>query len=774
MVPAHGPPRPLALAGAACLLAAVAGAFAPPAALLAGAAPALVASGWLVGRAGGPGFVVLLAGAAGLTGAARARAVEDSLRRAPFRARPPPALAQADDILVARCGEDPIRNRAWLVGRAADGPGVLCSWPGALPDALGPGARVRATGRASAPAAPTNPGERDRLGGLARDGIAVRLYLGEKDNLAVVAPGGRAAGRLVRRMRRTGARRLADALPPRDAGLASALLFGWRSGITDADRLRFERTGTLHLLAISGLHLLLVAGAVHALARRLGLGPRGAAAVTLLACLGYVPVAGAGAPVRRAAAVLTIYGVALARGRVPDAASALGGAALLIVLQDAEEVRRIGFWLSFTAAAGIALHAARWHERWSARHRLLARFPAVQEDRKWRLRLHGHLLAALPVSLAAWCATAPIVAWRFGLVTPWAPVTNLVAAPFVTVLMPLFAAMACGASFLAPVAAALCAWLRRALDFFDAFPGACLAVPPPAAGGIALWYVGYLALRARPRAGVVILGAAAAVSWLPRAHPPPSLTVLDVGHGQAVLLRDGRGRAALVDGGSRNRPDLAGRVLRPALRALGVARLDLAVCTHADRDHWNGLAGLVGRVPIRELAVGPDTPEPLVRASARYGTRARAARTGDVLWNAEGIRVRVVDDGRGDPRAPANDRSLVLLVELGSVRVLLPADRETHGTRALLRRPLPRCDVLLAPHHGGRNEAAAALGDAVRPRWLLVSTGPRFADEATLRRYGAAAVLSTERHGALSVTAPGGRASVAGHAARPADTIRPP
>jgi competence protein ComEC len=765
----RGRSRPLALAGAVLLLAALGGAYAPPAFLLPASLLVVVAAC----RAGLIGLIVIAAAAAGLKGGCEARAVEASVRSSPFRARPPPRLARAS-LLVERCGEDPLRERAWLVGRNAEGTGLLCAWPGELPEALGPGARVRVAGRLSVPRQVTNPGERDRAAALAREGILARLYLGEVGNLKITRAGGTPWGRALRRTRRRGAQRLLHALPPRDAGLAVALLFGWRSGISDADRLRFERTGTLHLLAISGLHLLLVAGAVHGLTRRLGCGPRSAAAIALIVCLLYVPVAGAGSPVRRAAAVLVVYGIALARGRVPDAASALGGAACLVILQDAEEVRRAGFWLSFAAAAGIALHAGRWRERWSVRHRLLARFPAVRQDRRWRLRAESHLLAALPISLAAWCATTPLVAWHFGLVTPWAPITNLAAAPFVTLLMPVNFAIACGASLLAPLSSAICSGLRISLDAFDALPAACVFVAPPAMAAIAIWYLGFALLAGRPRSGLAAMCAALLLAW-PSPNPqPPSMTVLDVGHGQAILLRDRFGRAALVDAGSSSRPRVGSHVLRPALRAHGIARLDLVVCTHADHDHWNGLLNLLGRVPIDTLAVGPDAPGALCRRASRRGSTIEAVRTGALLWEADGIRVRVIDDGRLLPGASGNERSVALLVELGGARILLPADRETTGIEALLRSPLLRCDVLLAPHHGSANDAATRLGARTRPEWLIVSTGAGFADEATLRRYDAQRIWITERDGAVVLEPRGARGIAVRAPSRRSATIRPP
>ncbi|MEM8884755.1 MAG: ComEC/Rec2 family competence protein [Planctomycetota bacterium] len=644
------------------------------------------------------------------------------------------------------CGEDPLRERAWLRGRDARGTGLLCLWPGALPDGVADGARVIVTGRVHRTRPPRNPGAFDAQAADHARGVQLRLYLRDARNVEVEDA---AATPWTRSLRRAGVQRMRSALAPADAGIGVALLFGARGGVAPADRLRFERSGTLHLLAISGLHLLLLAGAVHRVARMLGGGPRLAAAITLMVCLAYVPIAGAGAPVRRAAAVLTFYAVALVRGRTPDPASALGGAALLLVVTDPEEVARVGFWLSFTAAAGISLLAPPWHRRWSERHRLLARFPAVREDRLVRLAVERHLLATVPVAIAAWLATAPLVAHQFGLVTPWAPLTNLFAAPFVALLMPLLAIVAAGGAFVAPFVAWLLELLRAGLDLADRLPGACLSVLPPTIAAITLWYAALLVVRWRAAIGVTLLVVAGAIAWPAPGAAPARMVVLDVGHGQALLLLDGRGGAVLVDAGSRSQRQIARRTLRPALRALGVRRLDAVICTHGDRDHWSGVEMLLGRLPIDRLIVGPHRPRALERAATARGVTVVPASNGDLLWQSGEIRLQVLDDGRKPARRSGNDRSLVLVARLGAIEVLLPADRESRGVDDLLRHPLPRAPILLAPHHGGPNDAAATLGSRTGAQLLIVSTGPGFARDATLTAYGTRHVRRTDRHGAV-------------------------
>ncbi|MHC4953572.1 MAG: ComEC/Rec2 family competence protein [Planctomycetota bacterium] len=732
-------------------------------------------------------LVTLLVGAAAVAGtesgnrlrvqqvraeAARQAWVEEphSSRAGTSRARAPPAVTSVD-LTVVNAGQDPWTERAWVVGERADGVRLSCNWPGSLPPWVGVGARVRATGRLDFPRRVSNPGGHDHARAMARDGIAARLYLKEGRNLECMSAGGSSGLRVIRSARWESARRLRAALPPADAAVATALLLGWRSGLSERDRLRFERTGTMHLLAISGLHLLLVAGLVHLVARRVGAGPRLAAACALALALAYVPYAGAGAPVRRAAAVLATYGIALARGRVPDSASALGGAALLLTLADPAELFRLGFWLSFVAAVAIAWLAHGWAAEWGARNRMLARFPAVQADRPWRLRFWSYVWRTLPVAVAAGCATQPLIAWHFGLVTPWSPLTNLLAAPFVTLLMPMFAVVAAGGDLVAPVGPAICTALlhalRLVLDACDALPGACIPVTRPHPIAIAVWFGGLTVLTAWPRTGLALLVCALACAWPggALAQPfralgspttrAPEFWLLDVGHGQAALLRDADGRVVLVDGGSRNRRRIGRTAILPALRHLGIARVDLCVCTHDDADHWRGLLPLFGRIRIGAVAVGVDPPQALLAHARRSRVPIRRVLAGGVIWRGREASLRAVDAGAADPQAHANDRSLVLVAEIGPHSIFLPADRETAGLRSLVDRGLSPCAVMLAPHHGAAlpdPRTARAVGRLVAPRWLLVSSARGFADAETLAAFGALRTWSTARHGALCMT----------------------
>lgn len=718
-----------------------------PAALLAG----LTVVGWAAARRTAPSLVVGAALLAGLVAGAHSEARVARVMRAwragrPARAPPRPGTCV---LQVEDCGEDPFHDRAWLEGRTAGGDGVRCAWPGRVPDVLAPGARVRVAGRFRVPGPPTNPGEPDRRRRLAERGIHRLADLRTDTNLVILRPAPPGPSRHLGRLRRAGARRLRRVLPDDVAPLAVALLLGVRTGVPVEDRLRFERTGTMHVLAISGMHLVLLAGFLHAGLRAAGAGVRVAAGITVVVAVAYVPVAGAGPPIRRAVTMLVLYGLALVRGRPADSASSLGGAALLIALADPADVFRTGFRLSFAAAAGIAWLAGPWHERWSARHRLLARFPAVRADRPVRLLAWGYVLRALPVSVAAWCATQGLVAHAFGAVTPVAPLTNVLVGPLVAILLPLTALLALGLDPLAEPVTWTARGLRFVLDGAADVPGGFLFLPGPPLAAVFSWCLGVAALRARPRFGLALLAVAGTSTAAAPPSREPALVLLDVGHGQAALARFDDGTVVLIDAGSRNRPAPGPRILLPALRALRIRRIAAVVCTHADADHWNALPLLLRIVPVGRLVVGPDPPPRVLAVARACGVPVERAPTGGCVHASEGARLDVV--AADAPPGTENDRSVVLRFTARGGTVLLPADREEAGLRRLVAQGVGPCDVLVAPHHGAQCEVAADFGAATRPRWLLVSAARGFAHAPTLAAYGARDVLSTDRCGCIVV-----------------------
>ncbi|HYG65549.1 MAG TPA: DNA internalization-related competence protein ComEC/Rec2, partial [Thermoanaerobaculia bacterium] len=497
-------------------------------------------------------------------------------------------------------------------------------------------------------------------------------------------------------------------------GDASALPLEWKRGL--------RVTGVYHLMSVSGVHVALVAGAVWLLGFWL---PRSIRLLLMLAAIGgYLLLVGPLPALVRAALMGLLAVSALLAERPPAAANALGWAVIVLVLDRPDLVNAPAFQLTVSATAGLLLATPALARRW---HRLP----------RW-------LAGSLAASVAAQLATLPWSLPRFHLLSPLAPLLNLPAVPWTGLALGV-ALVWTPLALLAPsLAGALVPVLDRLAAPFswpaETGPAVWLPVPllvsPPAAW-LAAGLLG-LALLWRPRhrllrwtalpvaalAGTAIL----AWPWLPGGRAPArgvEISLLDVGQGDAILLRDGD-RAVLVDGGGWRKGDLGGRVLLPALLGEEIRSLDALVMTHPDRDHCGGLLDIAAYIPVREVWMSPgwEGEECADRLRALPGARTR------FLWAGERgavgrWRLRILHPERDEERG-GNERSLVILAEALERRALLTGDIESWAEMRLLaccERDL-RVDFLKVAHHGSKTSTTTSFLEAARPRLALVSAGP--------------------------------------------------
>lgn len=555
------------------------------------------------------------------------------------------------------------------------------------------------------------------------------------------------AARIARRLRGAAEAVVERAAPDAGAGraLARALLLGDRSELPKSWLQGLRRTGLAHLLAISGLHVVLVAGfgwgvGVAAGSRRLGLG------LALAAVGAYLAVVGPRPSILRASLMALLAGAALLLRRLPQALAALGGAAVLLVLDRPELVRDLGFQLSFAATAGILLLAPRFEAAWG---RGVAARP---------------LAATVAAQLAAWPWALP----AFHLLCPWSPLLNLVAIPWTAVVL-LLALVWLAVAAVAPVAGAALAPLldlAAAPYGWTARPAPSpwwvvpVAVSPLGAAALAA-LAAAVALRPRRFAVLAAIGLAVGLCDPARQGPPPlAIAFLDVGQGDAILLRDGD-RTLLFDGGGRPREDTGGWVLLPALLGEGVARLEAVALSHPHHDHCGGLVDVASYLPVGEVWLSPgwepspclETLTALPRAGPVWLQQGREARLG--RW-----RLEVLYPPPAGAPGSLNDRSLVLRASAAGRSFLLTGDIEgaAEADLVLARREALAADVLKVPHHGSRTSSGRPFLAAVAPRLAVVSAGRRNAyghpAEVTLERLRAAGVrlLRTDRDGAVHLT----------------------
>ncbi len=622
----------------------------------------------------------------------------------------------------------PERIRIHLESDAPGAPGPL-DWIA--------GDRVRAFVRLRPVGGWRNPGRRDTAATLAREGLAVRGRL-THPALWLRHP----AEGLHVHWRRLVASRAAsiEALRERGPGgaLVAALALGDRDLLAPDSRARFARRGTAHLLAVSGLHLSLVAAGVFALSRRGLLAIRSlpvrdargpAIAIALGAAAAYAALTGFGVPVRRALVLLVALVVALTTRRPGRRlAEPLAAAALWILIRDPAALFAPGAQLSFLATLGLGVWARRQGGR--ARSRWVQGGPVPR------------MVELADTRAVAALATAP-VSIQAGLpLSPWALAANLVMVPWTAlVLLPgslagVALAWATGCQAPLDVACALASMTLALVEAVESrLPGATPVAPSDPMRALLVAGIAWAAL-VQPSVALRALFVVSIALFVRHTDPPaiapapPRAVFLDVGHGDATLVQ-GRRANLLVDAGWA-RPggaDLGALVVAPALRALGVGRLDAVAVTHADLDHRGGVPAVLRAFEVGELwlpAATAGTPElAVLRKLARgYAVPVRLVRAEDEARVLGDLRIDVlappglaIDPGLGE-----NDASLVLRIVANGTRLLLPGDVESEGERRLLASEHSlRADILKLAHHGSRTSSTPTFLDAVGARRLVAS-----------------------------------------------------
>ncbi len=694
----------------------------------------------------------------------------DFIRRDPAAFEYPEAPQTEDDFPI---GADPRTSVPWLlqveglpdVGIETSGFVKLYVAPGVKLELL---SRVRVIGKLRLPRRAGNPGEIDSLARFARRGITHTMNIDGPGQLSVLEPAHaldpRRFGPWVHERFHTliGSRMARD-----QAALIGAAALGERGNLSAAQRSNFVRSGTIHLLVVSGLHVALLAGAIVLVCRALGWGPRVGWALAALAAFAYLMVTGIQPSVLRAFLMIAIYALGRVIGRKPDSLNVLGASALLSLAINPADVFELGFQLSYLAVLGLLLASP------MLRLRTPANSPQLQN--RGLLPWSG---ASLRASLGVAVLTWPLLAATVHVLSPSMVATNLVAGPLLTLILVLmlFAPLA-----VIPAVGSVLAWalsllatvLSAIADFFAHVPGGHFFLPAPPlwwlVGCYAALLAGYLATRFRLPP---VLGFALPLLWLAvlpvlslaRAEPPgpARITVLDVGQGQCVVIEVPNGPCVVLDCGSTSLGGVGERVLAPFLWERGRTRIDTLILSHADADHVNGLPQLFDRFPVGSVLVSEVFTEDEAGAALHRWlsdrTDVHILRRGDSLQLATGLHLDCLWPDPGLLSAVANDGlrrnegGLVLLLRAGPTQVLMPSDGENAayaGYAPLLKGPTR---VLLAPHQGSKVEGIQAMLARLQPEFVIISARETFPSAESMQAYGrVATVLPTWETGALTV-----------------------
>ncbi|HEX3449031.1 MAG TPA: ComEC/Rec2 family competence protein, partial [Isosphaeraceae bacterium] len=665
------------------------------------------------------------------------------------------------------------------------------------------GQAIETAGQIATIAGRLNPGEFDYRAFLQAQGIRLRMTIDNAASFWLDPRGTDWSFTLWLDRHRSWSRtRLFSWLDPTTAPLAAALLLGWREEIDPEINDAFARTGTTHLLAVSGLQLQALAISLLLIFRVIGFPRRISYLVVGVTMIGYALLVGPAPSVVRSTVMTSTFCLAAIAQRLSRSANTLSLAALCTLAINPMNVFDVGCQLSFLAIGALvwlvspACNLVRdIYETIRSRFfgpRSALDFLERQLEPWWRTALRqvgAKVIDGIVASTVVWLAALPLVAFQFHIVSPIGILLNIPLIPITSAALllgglSLVLSLAWGAlgSSLAWAAAWLLKLTQTIVLWGVAQPLGHRFVVGPAWDWVLLFYflLGVAAVAtttSRPRVlttwtarvwryGVWCLLAAWFVPgwWLAgiaARDAPLEAEVLAVGHGLAVVLHLPDGQTLLYDCGRLGDPSVGRRIIAPALWASGVNRIDTVFLSHADQDHYDGLPDLLDRFRITEVRLPPgfagaNNPlaVELIDQLRKRGIPVRPI-TAPAQWEQAGVQFTVWHPPHGwHPETSDNSRSLVLDVAFAGHHLLLTGDLEQPGLDHVVASPPPdpAPDAFLAPHHGGKSSNPDWLYEWAKPRAVIVSQRPQSARTgdalAALEERGIP-VLRTWRQGSI-------------------------
>ena len=626
---------------------------------------------------------------------------------------------------------------------------------------LQPGDEIQAYCRLDRFGPPTNPGQFDVAAYLARRNVFVGVYIESYDGIELLqsSPAG-AFARFRSRLRRAATSALVGDLPQEQTsrGLLQALLLGYRRDI-DSDTYRaFRKTGLLHFISLSGMHLGILVGIIWWLCKTAGFMKPARAVVCAVAVAVFLLVVPPRAPTLRAAIICWVFCASIIFRRRSNPINTLSLAAIILLLIRPTQLFEAGWQLSFAAVLGLLLFCERIHFflyekvtglRWRKGG------PKTIVSYRMSPRPGPYLLRLFSAGLAAWLGGAGILLYHFYTINPLAGIWTVLVFPLVGAILTLgFLKMllffmlptlswivGIAATFLSDVLV----WtvkLIAHLDISQILVGRVSLVP------VVLYYciivfAGYAYFR-RPLIKraicafvlcsiIIYLGA---LKWQRTHQDNLVLTCLDVGHGQAILAQLPGKANVLFDAGSLYGNDIGTRIVSPYLDYIGIRKIDALIISHNDTDHINGIPEVVENCNVRSVYANNaffdmkdvwGTAKFLNDCLAKEGLEIK--RIEAELNSIAGASIKMLwpnEQNYNNEDLGDNDRSLVSLIEFAGVKILLCSDIEKFAQRELLRlRPDLKADVVVVPHHGSTTTLDAEFLKHLEGDVLIYSCGRR-------------------------------------------------
>ncbi len=624
---------------------------------------------------------------------------------------------------------------------------------------LRPGDIVRLRGSLRHPRNFNNPGSFDYRHYLAARGI---FTLGSVSSPLLLAVIGHEddIGCLLENLRLQISQRIdRSGLFPEAVFLIKALVTGERRGLSPELRESFVRAGVAHLLAISGLHMgllaMVVGGVVLIGARRWAwlmhrLDVKKLSLIAaLMAVFLYTGVSGGSLPARRAAIMVSAFIIGFLLDRRIPSGSLILVAAWLILLDQPLAVKEPSFLLSFSAISGLAFMGR-----------------SLKGGRPFR--------SLLLVSLTAWLATGPFILYFFSRLSLISPLSNLVLVPLVgwlfvplSLLAVVWPSILPGGDLLFSLLGHLTTLVLKMVSLWASVPPLILPLNGLGLVGGLLLAASLLALLRQKRSGLLLLPLALAflfLSFLVEKTPSFQVVVFDVGQGASALLKT-KDTAILIDGGGPAGPgfDVGSLVLAPALYRLGVRHLEAIILSHPEADHFSGLPYIIETFPVKRFIKTADSSETRLYLHLMETIKEKKVPLLVIRHPSQlklnDLTVDFFPPGRG-LSGSHNRRSLVTRVTYGQRVFLFPGDIDVVRERLFLEKDI-RADFILVPHHGSSTSSSFDFLEKVCPCLAVISVSAnnrfRLPAPEVLERYKTLGirVFRTDLDGAVIICSDG-------------------
>ncbi|MDA3970494.1 MAG: DNA internalization-related competence protein ComEC/Rec2 [Desulfobulbaceae bacterium] len=610
---------------------------------------------------------------------------------------------------------------------------------------LNPGDRITFKAKLSPPRGFANPGGFDFPVFLQSHNIFITGWIAQPDTIIKHNPEKKTATRLsgyfTENIRADLIRFYETNLSITHGSLYKALITGDRSGLSNETQEMFKNLGIIHLLAISGLHMGLLAGFTMWFSTKfLSLFPRlllyvpaqqGAAALAMIPVIFYCFISGLHPPAVRACLMTVVLFSGFILRRKWHGPTAIGAAALILLIGNPLLLTMVSFQLSFVAVTAIVLILPIIKQRFFTPNHALS----------WLGLMQRTILSGLYISLIASLATLPLLLYHFNRVSLVSPVTTLIMEPLLCLWALGFGLAGSALSVFAPTPATIllkvgtlgfdCSlWLG---NLINTIPNLTLWLPAPEGWKMILFYSGLIFfLIFRNRASVSVVIVTLILLLIPfRQHPEyDHVTMIDVGKGNSSLIECASGETILIDCGGPNSTtfNIGRQVIGPFLFHRKIREVDLLILSHSDNDHYSGAPFLIDHFNPKEIWIPyeyADNPQwnAMLKKANDQGVKIRIPKENESYPLQNGRTLRNLSNAhRMEPHWSQNNQSLVIRFTSGPYSFLFPGDIEELSEENLLHTQKDlQSTVIVAPHHGSKSSSTPAFINRVMPQYVVFS-----------------------------------------------------